>query len=585
VKQPNLNFGPQVGVAWDPGANGKTVIRFGGGLYFENNLFENLFLDRRTRLAQGFFAGSTSACPNGSVLFPNGTVVSSIDGLNIGTQICGQPIGNVAAAITDLQSAYQAARAAVGQANPYFLGNTLMGPGLLAPNYQTPRVVQMNFGFQHEIRRGSSFSIDFVRSVGTHFLLGVDTNHVGDASFLNTTGALAAINATIAGNPLTSGGICRPADGAGSSSLIAVNCYLAHVPSASIVDFARNGLDSANAFCSAMPCSVLGKTVAAFSGVNPLVGSNLMYFPVGRSRYNGLQMSLKTRANRPARGISHMDLAFSYTVSRYKTDVPQSNFGVQDVDVLSPAQDYNNTLRYFGPGALDRTHQFSLASVLSLPHGLQLSSIWQFASPLPLTLFLPQTGGGGVAGEIFRSDFTGDGTVGDILPTTTLGTFGRGISVQNLGTHINAYNNTFGNQLTPAGNALVTGGFFTSTQLSLLGAVTPTVQVPPQGNVGLGWLKTMDFRLARPVHVREGVVLEPSVSAFNIFNFANFDLPPSTLSGVLDASPGRAVNNATGNCGSIPTLCTARANRVGSGSGVYSLGSPRQLEFGLRLSF
>ena len=584
MKQPNLNFGPQVGVAWDPGANGKTVIRFGGGLYFENNLFENIFLDRRTRVAQGMFSGSATLCPKGTALFPNGAAVSSIDGLNIGTQICGQPIGNVAAAITDLQTAYQAASAGIGQNNPYFLGNTLTGSGLLAPNYQSPRVVQMNFGFQHEIRRGSTLAIDFVRSVGTHFLLGVDTNRVGDASFLNTTGVLAAINSTIAGNPLTNG-ICPAAVGAGSSSLIAVNCYLAHVPNASIVDFARNGLDSGNAFCGGVPCSALGKTVAAFPGVNPLVGSNVMYFPVGRSRYNGLQMSLKTRADHPARSISRMDLAFSYTVSRYKDNVPQGNFGVQDVDVLSPAQDYNNTLRYFGPGALDRTHQISMATVMSLPHGLQLSGIAHFASPLPLTLFLPQAGGGGVAGEIFRSDFTGDGTVGDILPATTLGTFGRGISIQNLGTHINVYNNTFANQLTPAGNALVTGAFFTATQLSLLGAVMPTVQVPPQGNVGLGWLKTMDFKLSRPLHVREGIILEPSVSTFNIFNFANFDLPPLLLSGVLDGSPGRALNNATESCGNIPSICTARANRVGLGSGVYSLGSPRQLEFELRLSF
>jgi len=34
------------------------------------------------------------------------------------------------------------------------------------------------------------------------------------------------------------------------------------------------------------------------------------------------------------------------------------------------------------------------------------------ASPLPLSAYIPQQDGGGVAGEIFRSDITGDGTVG-----------------------------------------------------------------------------------------------------------------------------------------------------------------------------
>jgi hypothetical protein len=42
--------------------------------------------------------------------------------------------------------------------------------------------------------------------------------------------------------------------------------------------------------------------------------------------------------------------------------------------------------------------------------------ITHLASPLPLSAYVPQQDGGGVAGEIFRSDLTGDGTVGDLLP-------------------------------------------------------------------------------------------------------------------------------------------------------------------------
>jgi hypothetical protein len=40
--------------------------------------------------------------------------------------------------------------------------------------------------------------------------------------------------------------------------------------------------------------------------------------------------------------------------------------------------------------------------------------IAHLASPLPLSAYLPQQDGGGVAGEIFRSDITGHGTVGDL---------------------------------------------------------------------------------------------------------------------------------------------------------------------------
>src|SRR5208283_28084 len=77
---------------------------------------------------------------------------------------------------------------------------------------------------------------------------------------------------------------------AGSSSQAAVTCYLNAVPGATITDFARHGLDSSNAFCGPFPCSVLGKQQAAFGGVNPAVGSNVMYFPGGRSKYTGVHL-------------------------------------------------------------------------------------------------------------------------------------------------------------------------------------------------------------------------------------------------------------------------------------------------------
>jgi carboxypeptidase family protein len=588
VRQPNLNFAPQVGIAWDPGSNGKTLVRVGGGLYYDDNLFNNIMLDRRGRVAQGQFFGSANLCPTGTVVFPNGKPVSSIDGLNIATQICGRPVGNVAGAISDLQTAYKLAASALTPSpsgpNPYFLGNSLNGfNGLLAPAYQSPRVVQMNFGVQRELRRGV-LSIDFVRTVGTHYLLGVDTNHVGDSRYIDVNAGVTAINNTLAANPLTSGA-CAPANSAGSSALTAVNCYLAHVPSASIADFAVNGLDSGTAYCGGYACSLLGKA-AAFSGLNKLVGSNVMYFPVGRSRYNGLQIALRTATDQPVRHVNRMDLNLAYTFSRYKDNFSASNSGIPgDQDVLTRAQDYLSTGRYFGPSSLDRTHRFLLGPVFELPRGLQLSLIGHLESPLPVTLFLPQAGGGGVPGEIFRSDATGDGTVGDVVPGTKVGDFGRGFGTNGLKTAISVYNRVFGGQLTPAGGQLVTSLLFTTSQLVTLGAVTPNIQVPPAGNVGPQWLKTFDVRLRWPIRVREGITIEPSASAFNVFNFANFDSPQQLMSGVLDGSPGRAANNITGGCGIVVGICTGRANRIGPGSGVFSLGAPRQLEFGVRVTF
>jgi hypothetical protein len=43
--------------------------------------------------------------------------------------------------------------------------------------------------------------------------------------------------------------------------------------------------------------------------------------------------------------------------------------------------------------------------------------------------------------------------------------------------------------------------------------------------VGLNWLHAFDFKRSWPIKVRERLAVEPSVGIFNLFNFANFDLP------------------------------------------------------------
>src|SRR5262249_25653717 len=45
VKQANGNLAPQIGFAWDPSNNGKTVIRGGVGLFFENVIWNNVLFD------------------------------------------------------------------------------------------------------------------------------------------------------------------------------------------------------------------------------------------------------------------------------------------------------------------------------------------------------------------------------------------------------------------------------------------------------------------------------------------------------------------------------------------------------------
>jgi hypothetical protein len=277
--------------------------------------------------------------------------------------------------------------------------------------------------------------------------------------------------------------------------------------------------------------------------------------------YNALQLRLKQDFKTCLPDLRRVNLQAAYALSRFvSSDVP----------------DNDDPLRFTGPSGFDRTHQISFGGVAELPSSFRVAFISHFYTALPLSLNVPNSIQG--PGEIFRTDFTGDGTVADLLPGTRSGSFGRDIKADELNTVITNYNNSVAGQPTPAGLALIKAGLFSERQLQALGAVAPLICcLAPPGHVGLDALRSFDLRLGWTHHLRDRLIIEPSVAAFNLFNFANFDLPPATLSGTLDGAPG-SVNSRY--------LSQQRvANRVGVGTGVFGLGAPRVVEFGLLLSF
>jgi hypothetical protein len=580
VRQPNNNYGGSAGFAWAPGASRKTVIRAGAGIYYENGVFNNVLFDRPGRLLTGLFNQVQEVCTQGGVTMPNGTFVTSINGKDIPTQICGNPVGSVANDIAALQKLYQNATVAAGpQANGAFFGavNTTLNTGtMFAPNFRTPYSFQLNVGVQRELRPGTVLSVDYLRNVGLHTLLGIDVNHVGDARFLDKPAALAAISGTNNSFGCTT-----------ATTAAAINCAIA--AGATIADYAgfgfKNGMGLTTGLLGGGGGFPSGAGNVAFPGINPNFGVIDLLEPIGRSVYNALQVTLKSDVKSPVRYVKHINAQVSYSLSRLKSQA-------QDVDFINDALDFNNPGKFIGPGSLDRTHQLSGGMIAGLPGGFNLNFIGHWFTALPQTILFNTPGN---FEDVFNFDTTGDGRTGVApVPGSNVGSFGRGITAGNLNAFLQNYSTTFGNQLTPAGQALVSAGLFTSAQLQALCAITPSLspingcgaKLPsllltpaPAGQVGNDAFFTFDVRLGwgvKPVRSWDRFRVEPQLAIFNLFNRTNFNGPTSLLSGVLDNSQGSI--NGTTRAGRTPF-------QVGLGSGVFALGARRSIEFGIKTSF
>jgi hypothetical protein len=607
VNQPNHNFGPQLGFAWDPRKDSKTVIRAGIGVFYENAIWNNAEFDRPERLASGSFFNAVPACASATgqgVPFPDGSTqylggsqaaanyvcgtVPNPNPMNIPQALIGSTLGptagtcsgmTTAQCVGSLQTAWKQASAGTSAINPLYLPNLIANDqaillGALAPNYRTPYSVQINAGIQRELMPGMVLTVDYLRNVNLHYLLGVDANHSGDTRYFNSTFAQQAISTT------------NGQFGCPGSTSAAINCAIA--AGATMTSYANNGLDSAADLGVGGCLGALGFN-CAFTGVNPAIGPAVFLFPIGRSVYNAMDVKLVDNVKNPFRGVKYLNFQFAYSLSRFTNTGSATSTGPSggDQDFVNAALDNRNPLRFSGPSALDRTHQFSFGGYADLPGRFRLGTIFHFDSPLASLLTVPNTGLG--AGEIFRTDFTGDGTVQDPLPGTKVGSFMRGISPGDLATVVNNYNTNIANTPTPAGQVLIANGLFTETQLQELGAVAPAITYTDAngntipgvipGEVGLTWLKTLDMSLAwiGKVNVKEReITIQPSASVFNLFNFANFNIPGNTLSGILNGGAGSA--NGT-------TYANATALRIGVGTGVFSLGAPRTIEFGLKMTF
>jgi hypothetical protein len=565
---------PQLGFAWDVSGTGKTVIRGGGGLYYETNIFNNLLFDRTENLPPGL-GNDTPSLTNSLpfIIDPRSTTGASL--FDFSTQCVGaqpsQPlpkrnscfgaaVGTVIPFALQAESLLKAASAELAAnwpppgALPKFNNDlgVFGGGSIVDPHYVSPYGAQLNIGIQQEIKPGLVLNVDYVMNRGVHFPMLVDRNRVGAADSLSVPTAQAAMNTVFGNNG------CAFATNAAN-----VDCVIA--AGGSIFDFADAGVGAGS-----------GLDGFAFGGKNPNFRQFSVIEPDGLSRYQGLQVQLTGKLGTwgPFRNAS---TNVTYALSSFKTSSI-------DQDFLDNAVTNDNPTAFYGPSNLDRRHQVGVSLLTELPLGFRISTTTQYKSNEPSSMYLPLTGDS--SADIFIDDLNGDGSVlntlgADPLPGTQRGAYGRTVHAGDLNQVLNNFNNNVAGTLTPAGKALVSAGLFTASQLSQLGGTVETVDpaVSPVNNPNF---ITTDLRFSWRYTIKDRLSIEPIAEVFNILNRDNR---------VGQTTIGRGGNTGfdsilSGGSGSINgTIGPLAPLRVGSGSGSFSSGTPRAFQFGIRVSF
>jgi hypothetical protein len=537
------NFAPRIGLALDVFGNGRTVIRAGGGIFFEQGSYDAL-------IAVGNFVG-LRAVPTGVNLYTSGSQTPTTAGgtINLGAiTFTGAALGSPTTPGTIM---YNWANNGpntplLTSASPVCGDGTVLLPSGLRPqpctilgvdrNLRTPYVSKWNVDIQHAITNSLSLDVAYVGNHGTKLVGLTDLNQPQPVGGFSPGWG----NPSVAGTPAA---VC----------LASGNCS---------------------------PNTALEQAARPYNGKFPYLAYINWISNNNHSNYNGLQVSATQRTSH---GVSFV---LGYTFAHALAMSPD-NWGF-----VAPING-SNVKALYGNSRFDITHRFTYSVTYAIPgikspaqilQGWSLNTIVSLQSGLPWGVNDVSTDFSGT-GEINAQNNIGEqwdffGNASDFKTTRAL------LSTNGGSGGIPYFKGTSNSACLAKSQSL---GPLAVASLANLGcyALGGSVMVPPAygsyGTLGPNVFRSMpfynvDLSVTKVFKFRERLTAQFRAEAFNLLNHPNFSNPFGGPGG------GSTYTDPSGTGGASFGFRPETPD-VTSSNPVLGSGGPRAIQLGLKLIF
>ncbi len=328
------NFGPRFAIAYSPFKDNKTVVRFGGGIFYNRVLL---------RTVDDFQRGQNE------VIFDTNRVATTGGARDSYLLALSNGFPNTLSADSPLVQRYIAEGY---NQNSFFRS--------LDPTLKIPESYQFNLGFERELTKSFVFEANLTYNRTARLWREVNTNApVVPAGFVDLADYLA--NGIRSGNTRFEFAGRNAPD---SRTVSGVTFY---------------NLDSQNTSTAA--ASPYGRALAVADALrpNPALGQTEQVGSLGNSWYRGLVLELRRRYRQLGAGFG-VSARLAYTLSKLEDD------GIVNTSSAQTPGDFTSER---SRSLLDRRHRFAFSGVFDTPKWfgkLRFSPIFRFGSSAPFNL-------------------------------------------------------------------------------------------------------------------------------------------------------------------------------------------------------